>query len=67
MKNSFGLMTLRIATNKAEVMMAQFLPEVRGVFKLIERHKKDLEKAIIILEKNSQEDSGKNKHGKNNA
>ena len=26
--------------------MGQFLPEVRGVFKLIEQHKKDLERDI---------------------
>ena len=26
--------------------MGQFLPEVRGVFNLIERHKKDLDKSI---------------------
>jgi len=32
--------------------MGQYLPEVRGVFKLIEAHKKDLEKEVARL-KNS--------------
>ncbi len=36
--------------------MGQFLPEVRGVFELIERHKKSLEEAVQESVKRSNDD-----------
>ena len=47
--------------------MGQFLPEVRGVFKLIEVHQKDLERAINEKGTAPKKESDRHKNGERGA
>lgn len=47
--------------------MGQFLPEVRGVFNLIELHKKDLERSLKLQGNVSKKGRNKVRRGEHNA